>query len=252
MGRETDLPTYRCRRIDLPLPLDGNPNKPEWIKVDPVWLVPADGRAVRPFWDDPRVTAFLAAGADGNPDQSLPGDMPYQPTRFRAGWSETHLFLGFQCLDSDIWGRYTRRDDPIYEQEVVEAFLSPTGDISRYYEFEVSPRNTVFDATVHSPDLRRESMTVNLTWNCQGMETAALVNGKLGGRQDRDLWWGVEMAIPFAAFAEVHPPRRGDTWRANFYRIDSAGSGEFTCWSPTLTKPANFHVPSRFGYLRFE
>ena len=38
----------------------------------------------------------------------------------------------------------------------------------------------------------------------------------------------------------------------NFYRIDRPRDGskaEFSCWSPTLETPANFHLPARFGLL---
>jgi hypothetical protein len=183
----------------------------------------------------------------------------------------------FRCLDTDIWGTYERRDDPLYEEEVVEAFLCPTGDLRHYYEFEVNPRNVVFDARVHCPDLHRATMRVDISWDCPGLETSVLVEGILhttppdhrrpttdhtevqrGGDAANPSTvnlqpssWTVEMVIPFAAFPEVNPPRPGDVWRANFYRIDRADPPEFTAWSPTLESPANFHVPERFGYLAF-
>ena len=68
---------------------------------------------------------------------------------------------------------------------------------------------------------------------------------------DTQASWVVEMRIPFAAFPEVNPPKPGDVWRGNFYRIDRAEPPEFTAWSPTLETPPNFHVPERFGYIVF-
>ena len=62
----------------------------------------------------------------------------------------------------------------------------------------------------------------------------------------------VEMAIPFADMltAPHIPPRAGDVWRANFYRIDRAEDGdEYSAWSPTLRR--NYHTPERFGALVF-
>ena len=58
----------------------------------------------------------------------------------RACWSESHLYVGFYCVDADIWGTYAARDDPLYEEEVVEVFLCPSGDLRHYFEIEVSPR----------------------------------------------------------------------------------------------------------------
>jgi len=64
--------------------------------------------------------------------------------------------------------------------------------------------------------------------------------------------WTVEAALPFAEIGRGgRAPEEGEEWRANFYRIDRAGGGEFSCWSPTLADPPNFHVPSRFGRLVF-
>ena len=48
------------------------------------------------------------------------------------------------------------------------------------------------------------------------------------------------------------PPRDGDEWRVNLYRIDTDGENvEFQAWSPTGTAKPQFHVPERFGVLQF-
>jgi hypothetical protein len=220
---EITLPTYRCRHIANPITIDGNLQKPEWQAIEPVMLQPVTGETAGSF----------------------------QPTTFRACWTDSHLYLAFHCEDRDIWGTLTERDAPLYNEEVVEAFLCPTGDLRHYYEFEVSPRNVIFDATVYSPDLHRKTMKVDTSWECPGLEAAVIVQGTLEDRTDVDEWWSLEIAIPFAAFSEVQPPQPGDSWRANFYRIDRATPPEFTAWSPTLETPANFHVPERFGFLQF-
>jgi hypothetical protein len=62
----------------------------------------------------------------------------------------------------------------------------------------------------------------------------------------------VEVALPFSQIGrQGRPPTEGESWRANFLRIDRAGGGEFSCWSPTMTDPPNFHVPRRLGHLVF-
>jgi hypothetical protein len=243
MPPDPPLPTLVCRRIAAPPALDGDLSKPPWPDIPPAPLVDATGRGA-----------------------------PAQPTALRAAWTDTHLYLAFACEDRDIWGTYTQRDDALYEEEVVEAFLCPTGDLHRYVELEVSPRNVVFDARVHSPDLHRRTMAVDTAWDCPGLVTAVRVDGTLrttgDGRRMTDVGrrspddpatqrpndrsrWSVEIAVPFAAFAEAGVPQPGAAWRANFYRIDRAEPPEFTAWSPTLEIPANFHVPARFGWLRF-
>jgi hypothetical protein len=60
--------------------------------------------------------------------------------------------------------------------------------------------------------------------------------------------WSALLTIPLAALCAGPIPGR---WRANFYRIDRGATDEFTAWSPTFAEPPDFHLPERFGILRF-
>jgi hypothetical protein len=167
----------------------------------------------------------------------------HQQTVARVCYTAQALFVRFDCADQDIWGTYTQRDDPIYDEEVVEIFIGP-GEATPvdYYEFEVSPNGVLLDLTVHNPSGERADMTTDFAWDCPGIRWAA-------GRDDRaNHWWAV-FAIPWASIgAGGELPK---IWRANFYRIERPrdGAAEFSCWSPTLTEPADYHKPARFGYL---
>ncbi len=166
---------------------------------------------------------------------------PAQPTRVRLCRDEQALYVRFDCADRDAWGTYERRDDPIYKEEAVELFLAPgEDDPARYYEFEVSPHGVLFDAAVHNPTSQRADMTADPSWDCPGLRWQA---GAGAAAQD---WWAA-LAIPWSALG----PDRPEVWRANFYRIERPrdGAPEFSCWSPTLTSPADFHKPARFGVL---
>jgi hypothetical protein len=175
---------------------------------------------------------------------------PAGKTRVKALWDDSALYLAFQCDDRDIFSPYTRRDQPLYRGEVVEAFIATGDDANRYFEFEVSPANVLFDARVFNPG-NRKGMKVETAWNARGMRSAVRVDGTLTQRGDRDRGWTVEIAIPFADLGLSRPVRPGDAWRANFYRIDRGKPEEFSAWSPTLLNPPDFHVPARFGRLVF-
>lgn len=153
------------------------------------------------------------------------------------------LYVRFDCDDRDIWGTYCRRDDPIYDQEVVELFISPgTSTPARYYEFEVSPNGTLLDAVIFNPTSRRTDLDVDLSWNCPALHYQV-------GRDDRlERWWTI-LIIPWVALAPAGA--LPTTWRANFYRIERASDEEpeFSCWSPTMTEPPDFHKPACFGTL---
>jgi len=216
------LPTLTVPRVAATFPIDGKLDKAPWTGIEPVWLVPSHGRP--------------------DPEQ--------QPTALFVCHDGAQLYVAFHCVDRDIWGSYRGRNEPIYEEEVVEAFLAPGGDPRRYFELETSPRGAWFEAKVASPEGRRVSMQVDRDWVCAGWRRAALVRGTLDRRDDRDEWWSVEWAIPFAALGAT-APSAGARWRANFTRIDQARGGEYSAWSPTLADPPDFHVPDRFGMLVF-
>ncbi|HEV8579535.1 MAG TPA: carbohydrate-binding family 9-like protein [Thermoanaerobaculia bacterium] len=166
-----------------------------------------------------------------------------QQTQVRICWDAEALHVRFECEDRDAWGTYRQRDDPIYEEEAVEVFLAPgEEDPARYFELEVSPLGVLFDARIHNATSQRIDMSGDPSWNCPGLRWSAGIGT---ARQD---WWAV-LAIPWSGLLSTGdvPP----IWRANFYRIERprGGEPEFSCWSPTLTRPADFHKPARFGVL---
>lgn len=220
--RSAQLPTYRCPRVSAPLRIDGVLDEAVWR-----WV--------------PATPPFALSHGYG---------LPVQPTRLKACWDNSRLYLAFQCRDRDLHSPYTRRDEPLYEGEVVEAFLQPGPDPRCYFEFEVSPAGVLFDARVDNPRPKGR-MTVETAWDAPGIRWAVKRRGTLNRRDDRDEGWDVEMAIPFADLKLNRPVRPGDRWRANFYRIDRGSPDEFSAWSPTLADPPNFHVPERFGRLVF-
>jgi len=202
----------------------------------PRWFVPPVSSPWE--WEDvPPLTPFTLADGSGP---------AMQQTKVRLCRDEEALHVRFDCEDRDAWGTYGRRDDPIYEEEAVEVFLAPgENDPTRYFEFEVSPLGVLFDARIHNPTSLRADMEAAPSWDCPGLRWAA---GRGTVRQD---WWAI-LSIPWAAIRPIRPPEDlPRIWRANFYRIERprGGEPEFSCWSPTLTRPADFHRPARFGFL---
>lgn len=218
--REPPLPHYTAPRRDS-FKLDGDLNKPVWKGVPAVKLVSATGRKAQ-----------------------------LQPTILRVCWSDTHLYLGFHCKDSEIKSSFTKRDEPLYEADVVETFLCPDGDLHRYFEIEFSPNEVLWDGKLTNPNLRAEGIQADIRWDCEGLECKAHKHGFGGTIGSSSSWWSVEAGIPFAGLG-LNAPSVGAEWRANFYRIDYNSPTEFSSWSPTLAYPAAYHVPTRFGFLRF-
>jgi hypothetical protein len=200
--------------------------------------VPAPLRIVvdldAPPW---RAAAALALA----PSHGRPAPPGFQATELRLAHDGARLLVAFACEDAHVFGTHRGRNQPIYEEEVVEAFLAPSGDPRRYFELEASPMGAWFEARIESPDGHRRTMRSDLDWICAGWLREVRI--RAGG-------WDAAWAIPFAALG-VAPPRPDERWRANFFRIDQANGGEYSAWSPTFADPPDFHVPDRFGALVF-
>jgi len=169
------------------------------------------------------------------------GEPPRLKTSLRVGLRNGALCVRFDGRDDGVIATHTRRDAPLWEEDVFEVFLASGEEPPRlYYEFEVNPLGTLFDARVTSQDLKRATMRVDSAWAHPGFG-ARVTRGP--GR------WSASLKIPLAELCSEKPH---SVWRANFYRIDRGACDEFSAWSPTFADPADFHVPERFGVLRFE
>ena len=202
-----------------------------------------DGRGLDGVWASlPPVGPFGLH--DGTPAR--------QATWARLGYDATHLYVAFDCVDDDIWGSYRQRDEPVYDEEVVEVFLDFAGLGTEYAEVEVSPHNVVLDGVNRWLDGRHEW---DPSWSCAGLQTAVTVRGVLDDLSHLDQGWSATLALPFAGL-EVAVPAPGDRWRANLYRIDRDRRrqvDEFQAWCATQDVGASpfYNVPARFGTLVF-
>ena len=172
---------------------------------------------------------------------------PRLATSVSAWYDDDYLTVLFSAADDHVAASHFRHDAPLYEEDVVELFLAPER-ARDYYEIEVSPVGTVFDARIHSPDGVRATMTTDRDWTCEGLIAAVRQNRESNGAISIDTL----LRVPFAALGRS-VPGTDETWRANFFRIDRhpRHGDEFSAWQPTLRVPADFHVPDLFGTLRF-
>ncbi len=169
------------------------------------------------------------------------GALPRLATSVRLAVRGAALCIRFDARDEGLVATLRDRDAPLWTEDVCEVFLAPEDSHAprRYYELEVNPLGTLFDARVDSPDGKRATMMVDPSWDCAGLAARA---------QSRPGHWSASLTIPLAALCEEPIPVR---WRANFFRIDrgETAGDEFTAWSPTFADPPDFHIPERFGLL---
>jgi len=220
--------------------LDGAlPSLPEYTLRRAARAPVIDGELGDAVWKD--ATPVVLRGSFDGRQASL-------RTEVRLAYDDANLYAAFDVEDPDAWGTFRQRDEPIYEQEVVELFLDANADGRTYNEMQVSPHNIHFDAYFPA---RRQGM--DLSWD-SGMTTAVKVRGTLDDSSDRDEGWRVEMKIPIARLAEVPniPPRKGDRWRFNLYRLEHIGRRQVEGQSFSPLFVGDFHALPRFGWLVFE
>jgi arylsulfatase A-like enzyme len=195
------------------------------------------------------------------------GDAPWAPaqsatwgpaalaTSFRALWNADGLLVRFDVTDPAPWHTMTRRDDEIWNEEVVELFLDVGSTGREYAELEISPANVVVDLWVE-PGARR----YDKSWDIAGLETRVVPRADAAGNA---IGWIGTAFVPWSALRgkapakTALPPQPGDRWRFNVYRIERPnGPGEpardpvLLPWAPTGQR--TFHVPQAFRELVFE
>jgi Carbohydrate-binding family 9 len=197
--------------------------------IEEPWSAPAAARTVR-----------LRRATDGT--------TPRLATSVAIWYDNECLSILYSFADDHIVARHFAHDAALYDEDVVEAFLSPE-TASEYFELEVSPRGTIFDARISSPDGVRQSMHVDRDWTCEGLMATIRAVTEL----DRGMSLDVLLRVPFSSLGRS-VPAAGETWRANFFRIDRhpEKGDEFSAWQPTLREPADFHVTAAFGTLSFQ
>jgi hypothetical protein len=213
---------YLARRVKTPPKIDGKLDDAAWKDAEPT-------------------EAFV---------NTLSGAPVDQKTTARLTWDDKNLYIAFENADSDVWSELTKHDDKLWTQEVDEVMIDGDGDGKTYIELQVAPNGTTFDS--YLPTYRQNQND----WE-SGMKTAVHVEGTLNKRDDTDKGWTVEIALPLAAVkgrAEKGPqipPKPGDMWRINLYRMDAPkGRGQVASgWSPPLV--GDFHLLDKFGELVF-
>ncbi len=126
----------------------------------------------------------------------------------------------------------------LWDRDVCEIFIAPNADEpTRYFEFEAAPTGEWVDLAIRLNEENRQT-----EWDYRsGMTAAAQVE------RNR-----VVIAIRVPWSARIPQPSPGDQWLGNLCRcIGSGAERGYLAWQATLTDKANFHVPERFGILRF-
>ena len=217
-GQSRRSRVYEVLRSATPIEIDGKLNDGPWAKAGLI--------------DD------FVLNLDGSPS-------PYK-TEARMLYDSTFLYVSFRCLDQNIWSTFKRRDQHLWLEEVVEVFLQADPQQTSYIELEVNPLGTMLD--IYLLDIRKPLHYQS--WNSEKLKWAVQVTGTVDGKSG-DQEWTCEMAVPLEDIvtAPHRPPRAGDRWRLNLYRVEQKPQPASLAWSPTFKD--DFHLPAMFGEIVF-
>jgi Carbohydrate-binding family 9 len=212
------LPVYEVSRTATPVKVDGMLDDAVWKKVAPL----------------------------GEFRQNLDGSPGVTKTEAKMIYDDEFLYVSFRCADNNIWATMKTRDQHLWLEEVVEVFVQADPREGSYIELEVNPLGTMLD--IYLLDIRKPLLYES--WNSQRLKWGIKVDGTVDGK-DGDREWTCEIALPIAdvVTAPNLPPRVGDRWRLNLYRVEQRPTPAGLAWSPTFQE--DFHVPGKFGEIVF-
>lgn len=208
-------------RIAAPVVIDGSIEEGEWTGAAPI-----------PF----QIPVTL--------------DSPATPAEGHLLWDAQALYVAITAPDRELMATVAQRDGQTWRDDCLEVFLMPPGDEGIYYNFEINPLGTVYDARNVDDGPR------SAEWNGGGVRIELGLGGTVNDDSDEDRGWTLEMAIPFACFDVLQgdTPKPGDTWRFHLARYDYAAhypDGKELSSTAPLTR-VHFHLPEQWNTLVFD
>lgn len=208
--------------------------------------ITVDGAGLEDAWATAAILGPLVDDATGLPRALDCVGQPTLPaTQARLLWSPEALYLFMEIEDSDVWAREVGRDDlGLLNDEGIRVLIDDGGDEVLFYEFVLSPANTVADALqlVPAAPLDFEPWSPTMGWwrfDAHEISHAVQVDGTLESvssaqsvvSSPADVGYSVEMRIPWEVFQAASspssnsvraalPPRPGQRWRLGLYRLD--------------------------------
>lgn len=214
------LPRYQVKRATSPIIIDGKPDEAAWAAAGKIYLL-------------------FPWGSPNNLKQA---------TVARLLWDDNYLYTSFECEDVDITARFTRRDDPVDQDDSVQILINPLpSQTHAYIGLDINVR------AVYHAYLSVDGKYFYGQFHMRGIRLATYIDGSLNRRGDKDRGWSVEVAIPWSSFEDLSRQHgEGTTWSGNFSRWDGvAPNRTFSIWSDSLLAQPSPHALDRFGELDF-
>ena len=217
---------YKVARLEIPITINGNWDKPEWEKIKAVELNFFMGEIAK---FQPAVNAKMA-------------------------YDSENLYVIFRVEDQYVRCVTNQINGPVWEDSCVEFFFSPdTSTPGKYFNLEINCGGTPL---MHYNIVPRKDYHELEPGDIKQIEIShsmpEIVDPELAG----PVTWTLEYRIPLnllKKYAEITAPRPGVIWKANFYKIaDKTSNPHYLTWSLVDQAEPDFHLPAYFGILIFQ
>jgi hypothetical protein len=225
-GKTDTNSVYKVTRLKKPMKIDADWNKREWKKVKSVDIINYMG-AVPKF--HPRSQAKLM-------------------------YDDKNIYVIFRTEDQYMRSTVEAVNGGVSRDACVEFFFSPEPENPhRYFHLEANSIGTPFMAydSVRRRDIKFKADEMKL------IEIKSSYPKKIDPEMTEPLTWTLECRMPIELFKQYAPemtiPKRGATWRANFYKTANASSNpHYLTWSYVDLPRPDFHQPKFFGIIQFK
>ncbi|KAF2170411.1 hypothetical protein M409DRAFT_64161 [Zasmidium cellare ATCC 36951] len=186
-------------------------------------------------------------------NQSVPDKTNFPNTQVDLCYEDKSISITFTAYEETNFfynDTYTT-NDPIYEYEVMETFISRgTADPQTYLEFEIAPNNVTFQASIYNlSKTASDTAPFDTAYWTDPLTDGFTATTTLS--KPNETWISV-VKIPLGLFNVDDGQAKGTQWRMNFFRTVVAPSTfpeqVLGAWSPP---DEAFHVTRFFGRVLF-
>ena len=232
-------PTYVIHRVKTKIVVDGRADEEDWKNAASV------GDWVFGFLPEPT----------GKEEQTV----------FKMLWDDQYIYFAAVCEDRALLSKHRDRDGMGPLDDSVEVYITPhVKTAQRHYAFYVNVHASLYDEKFDGEGkriLNEDPEKAKLpnrksSWNSKGVKVAATSIGTLNNHKDIDRSWSLEIAVPYANFADSGaqlPPKPNDVWKLNPNRHAYLANGgcHYSQWAPTIPITGSFWGPDLFGNVVF-
>lgn len=179
----------------------------------------------------------------------------HQPkAQAKVAYDDHALYFIWKVEDKYVLAKRTKHQQDVWRDSCVEFFFTPGGEPKErgYFNLETNCTGVKLFG-VHVTGGKDEKFTAE---DFASIVTASSLKGPIDPEVAEPTTWTLEYKIPLSLlekFTKIERPKRGVTWRANFYKCaDDASHPHWLTWSPVTHATPSFHLPQYFGILVFE